>query len=146
MATRGAMAKQKDGAGTVIVVNSQLRIRRYPKQYVPDRFKEMPPDKRRVDLKVVELRPGANSVDREEWAQVEEAVTDDLGSGVLRVLEKPIPQLPEADAIRIVKSTIDEPILLGAQAGEKREKVKKAIRRQLGEIRKLAHEPKGDDE
>ena len=128
-------------AEELTVINTEARFRRYPLQEVPSRFKDLPPHQRRVVVRTLVLKPGAQHVDMELWnhPNVQKILAPDLADQVIRVLEKPIHQLSERAAIRVVQMTIDAPILKGARALETRKKVLRAINKQLTDMVKTAH-------
>lgn len=135
--------KSSRGDDTITVINTEARFRRYPLQTVPERFKDQPINLRKVTMKVLVLKPGAQHVDRELWdhPNIKAITKKDIEDQVLRVLEKPVNMLSEKAAIKVVRMTIDRPILLGIKVKEKREKVLEAIDRQLVGIAKVAHVP-----
>ena len=144
MASSGGAAAQQ-----ITIVNSEPRIRRYGLQSVPERFAKQPPHQRECRLQSIPLKPGANLVDADAWDRLKKndsRISKDLGDGKIAELRTPIHKLPEPDAIRIVKLTIERPILLGAQAKETRETVKRALTKQLKEIARTAHTKKADDQ
>ncbi len=134
-------------AATTTVVNSEQRIRRYPRQVVPERFKDRAPKDRIVELKTMNLNPGANTVNLADWRRLDEdsRVQKDVANGILRELVTPIHKLPPSEAVAIIRNTISKPILEGALAKETREVVRLALRKQLKGIAKNAHD-KGQDE
>jgi hypothetical protein len=136
-----AKSSRGDDVDQITIINTEARFKRYPLQTVPERFKDEPARLQRIVVDALVLKPGAQRVDRKLWEHphIQAIASRDVDSQILRVLEKPIHTLQEGAALRLIRMTIDRPILLGAQAKETRPKVKKAILKQLREIGKIAH-------
>lgn len=148
------MPKRSEAGGaapTLTIVNHEARWTRFPIQWVPDRFKALKPHQRTVQNKVLQLKPGANTVDLADWKTIrgERAGDDDRESvdlaaglvedGTLQELEKPIHTMPVAEAVKVVKLTIDLAILLGVKGKDKRQRVQSAVVKQLKAIKDDAH-------
>ena len=149
------MAKRTEDGGEkppeITIINHEARWTRFPIQSVPERFRRLKPHQRQVHNKIVALKPGANTISLADWQIIrgkrggdDERDSVDLAEqhvddGLLQEITKPIHTMPVAEAIKIVKMTIDEPILLGVQGRDKRTKVQAAVTAQLLAIKGDAH-------
>ncbi len=149
MAKRSEEGAEK--APEITIINHEARWTRFPIQTVPERFKRLKPHQRQVHQKIVALKPGANTIDLADWKGVrgERGEDDDresvdlaalhIDDGLIQEIVKPIHTMAVGEAIKIVKMTIDEPILLGVQGRDKRTKVQQAVKAQLLAIKGDAH-------
>lgn len=145
------MPKRSDAGGaapkpTITIVNSEARWIRFPIQWIHPRFAKLLPHQRQVQNRVVQIGPGANTIDAEDWALIRSAGDEKIDlaekwidDGILREIEKPIHTMPVGEAVAIVKLTIDMPILLGVKGKDKRQKVQDAVEKQIAAISQDAH-------
>lgn len=91
------------------------------------------------------LKPGVNRVPADVWRTAKEQVMTQkhLEAGDLVELDKStdVAKMPEKAALKIVSETVDRDLLTEWKSGEKRPKVKAALKSQLAKL-----EPEDDDD
>ena len=85
-----------------------------------------------VTHNIVRIFPGLNVIDSASHKSVASQMANTVGIGVI----KPIGELPEREALDIVKSTTSRESLEIAAKSEKRATVSKAIAHQISEVSK----------